>query len=189
MIGENCDRIKEEIIVLIKITESDELDCVKLMPIYEESNIQNAEYFYPQLKNKTEAQKKAETDYCNYIKNDFLNGQNSFYVWEDNGVWISALRLYRVEDNFYFIEALETMPGFRNKGYAEQLLNSVIRELKANGKFKIYDCVGKNNRASLSVHQKCGFKRVSEYAYDYLQNEIDEHSYGLEYSFQGADIS
>ena len=95
---------------------------------------------------------------------------------------MSALRLYKIGGGFYFIEALETAPKFRCKGYAEKLLNELIEKLKNTENCKIHDCVSKKNTASLRVHEKCGFKIVDENAFDYLQQKIDEQSYGLEYS-------
>lgn len=169
--------------MLIKITKPHEVDDKKLMAIYAEGNVENTEYFYPQIKDKAEAVKKVEADFCNYIKTEFLNGKNIYYVLDKNGVWVSALRLYHIADNVYYLEALETNPNYRKMGYATQLLNNVIDELKAKGNFKICDCVGKKNTASLNTHKKCGFKIVSENGYDYLQQEIDDHCFGLEYSF------
>ncbi|MCM1194398.1 MAG: GNAT family N-acetyltransferase [Firmicutes bacterium] len=169
--------------MMIKITNPDDLDVNKLMSIYVEGNFENTDYFYPEITDKTEAVKKVEHDFCNYIKTEFLNGENVYYVWENDGVWVSALRLYCIEENFYYLEALETAPDFRKKGYATLLLTSVINELKLKGHFKICVCVGRNNIASLNTHKKCGFKIVSENGFDYLQKETDDRCYGLEYSF------
>ncbi|MCM1042892.1 MAG: GNAT family N-acetyltransferase [Corallococcus sp.] len=169
--------------MMIKIIQSDDLDANKLMAIYAEGNLENTDYFYPEIADKVEAVTKVEHDFCNYIKTEFLNGTNCYYVWEKDGNWVSALRLNYIKDNFYYLEALETSPNFRKKGYATKLLSSVINELKSKGHFKICVCVGKNNTASLNTHKKCGFEIVNENGYDYLQKEIDNRCYGLEYSF------
>lgn len=169
--------------MLITITQPHEFDDSKLMAIYAEGNLENTDYFYPEIKDKDEAVKKVENDFCSFIKNEFLNGKNLYYVWKENGVWVSALRLHYVDSNFYYLEALETHPLYRRKGYAAKLLTAVINEMKSKGSFKICDCVGKKNTASLNTHRKCGFRIVSENGYDYLQNETDDHCYGLEYSF------
>lgn len=168
--------------MLIKITEADKIDDKKLMAVYSEGNIENAEYFYPQIEDRAEAVKMVETDFCNFVKNEFLDGKNAYYVFSVNGVWVSALRLNYVEPSFYYIEAIETAPAFRKKGYATELLSEVLRDLKPLGHFKICDCVGKKNSASLATHFKCGFVIASERGYDYLQREYDDGCYGLEYS-------
>lgn len=170
--------------MLIKITRPSELDDEKLMAVYAEGNLENTDYFYPEIADKAEAVAKVERDFCNYIKTEFLNGTNIYYVWDNDGIWVSAVRLYCISDGFYYLEALETAPKFRERGYATRLLNEVISSLKANGHFKICDCVSKKNVASLNTHKKCGFKIVDEDGFDYLQQERDEHCYGLEYSFQ-----
>lgn len=169
--------------MLIKITSPSEVDDKKLMSIYAEGNLENTDYFYPQIADKSEAIAKVEQDFCNYIKTEFLNGSNAYYVWENDGIWVSALRLYCISDGFYYLEALETAREFRKQGYATLLLNAVAELLKANGRFKICDCVSKKNVASLNTHKKCGFKIVDENGYDYLLQERDDHCYGLEYSF------
>lgn len=171
--------------MLLRIKNFNDIDKRKLMAIYSEGNKENADYFYPQTEDRTEAVEKVETDFCNYIKNEFFSGQNVYYVLECENEWVSALRLYRIEDNFYYIEALETAPKFRRKGYATQLLNGVIKDLQAEGSFKLCDCVSKKNTASLNTHKKCGFIIASENGYDYLQKEFDERCYGLEYTFKG----
>lgn len=169
--------------MLIRITHPEEVDKDKLMSIYAEGNLENTDYFYPEIADKAEAIKLVENDFCNFVKTEFLNGANIYYVLEIDGVWVSALRLNFLDDGFYYLEALETAPNYRKQGYATKLLTSVIDELKSKGKFKICDCVGKKNAASLATHKKCGFKLVSEDGYDYLQKETDSHCYGLEYSF------
>ena len=171
--------------MLLKITSPDELDQGKLMFIYSEGNAENAEYFYPEIEDKKEAVKKVENDFCNFLRTEFFNGENIYCVSDINGVWVSALRLNKIEEGFYYLEALETAPQYRKKGYASELLREVISDLKKSGKFKIRDCVGKKNIASINTHEKCGFKIISENGYDYLQNETDERCYGFEYEFKG----
>ncbi|MCM1533439.1 MAG: hypothetical protein NC099_02180 [Corallococcus sp.] len=57
--------------MMIKITNPDDLDVNKLMSIYVEGNFENTDYFYPEITDKTEAVKKIEHDFCNYIKTEF----------------------------------------------------------------------------------------------------------------------
>lgn len=66
----------------------------------------------------------------------------------------------------FYVEALETQPENRKKGYASVLILGVIEELKKKGSFQIRDCVSRKNTASLRTHVKCGFKIVSEEGYD-----------------------
>lgn len=170
--------------MLRKITKYSDLDERKLMNIYSESNIENAEYFFPDENDKDKAVKRVESNFCEYLKNVFYKREESTYcVYEEEGEWLSALRTNMVKAGLFYLEALETSPENRMKGYASHLLNDVIDEMKKEGSFKLCDCVRKRNTASLKTHEKCGFKIVSDIGYDYLSNEECESDYSLEYSY------
>ena len=170
--------------MIIEINTFDQVDGRKLMDIYREGNIENTNYFYPDVSDKVEALRKVECDYLNYIENDFLvESKNQYMILERDGIWVCALRLYCVDDRLYFIEALETHPEYRKKGYGTQLLAGVTDILKRQGAFTIRDCVDKKNTPSLLTHQKAGFVIYGDEGYDYLQNETDDGSYGLQFTY------
>ena len=172
--------------MFIEINTFNQVNKRKLMDVYRESNTENTSYFYPDVSNKDEALQKVECDYLDYIENDFLaDSKNQYMVLEHDGIWVCALRLYCVHDRLYFIEALETHPSYRGKGYAAQLLADVIDLLKSRGDYTIRDCVDKKNTASLLTHQKAGFVIYSDAGYDYLQNETDNKSYGMQFTYSG----
>ena len=172
--------------MLLKITRYEDLDGRKLMDVYAESNFENTDYFFPDIKDKEEAVKKVEAGFVDYLKKEFFTQEGSAYwILEEDGVWVSALRTTRFRPDACYLEALETKPDCRKRGYAVRLLTEVLTVLKADGPFVMYDCVGKRNTASLKTHEKCGFQIVSEPGYDYLQEEPDEHTYGLEYRHEG----
>lgn len=172
--------------MIIEINTFDQVDRRKLMDVYLESNTENTDYFYPDVSNKDEALHKVECDYLNYIENEFLaDNKNRYMVLEYDGIWVCALRLYCVDYRLYFIEALETHPEYRKNGYGTQLLLGVIDLLKRQGAYTIRDCVDKKNMASLLTHQKVGFVVYSDAGYDYLQNETDDESYGLQFTYGG----
>ena len=101
----------------------------------------------------------------------------------ENGVWISALRTCLTQPGIYYLEALETRPSHRAKGYASRLLIDVLETMKKDGSFRLCDCVDKKNIASLKTHKKCGFQIVMEDGYDYLNMTVDGRDYGLEYRY------
>lgn len=170
--------------MLISITSYEKIDPRKLMDIYSESNFENIDYFYPDEKDKEVALKKVEEGFLNFIKNDFLQkSEATYWVLEENGKWLSALRICKVEQDIYYLEALETIPNQRKKGYASKLLLQVIEEYKKKGSFTLCDCVSKKNIASLKTHEKCGFVIVSDNGYDYLDKSTNEHCFGLEYRY------
>lgn len=171
--------------LLHRIADYKELDGQKLMEVYRESNTDNIEYFYPDMTDKVQALKMVEARFLNFVQNEFFARKGSEYcVLEKGAVWVSALRLSRIERGLYYIEALETHPAFRRYGYAAQLINRVIDVLKPTGSFRLCDCVSRTNEASLKTHLKCGFKIVPGPAFDYLRKENEENHYGMQYLFQ-----
>ena len=176
--------------MLLKICVFPALDERKLMDVYAESNYENTDYFFPDEADKEEAVRKVEAGFLDFLKNDFFRQEDAAYwILEEDRVWIGALRTCRVRDGLYYLEALETRPDRRSMGYGSQLLAAVTEALKADGPFRLCDCVSKKNTASLKTHEKCGFRIVSDEGYDYLHNEADSYDYGLEYRYSGGDCS
>ena len=172
--------------MILKITSYCNLDERKLMDVYAESNFENTDYFFPDETDKDVAVRKVEEGFCTFLKEEFFSREgNAYWILEENGVWVSALRLNSINDGLYYLEALETKPDCRKLGYGTKLLKSVIEELGKAGPFCICDCVSKKNTASVRTHEKCRFRIVSDKGFDYLQNEADDHDYGFEYSYPG----
>ena len=170
--------------MILQITRYCDLDERKLMDVYAESNFENTDYFFPDETDKAVAVRKVEEGFCGFLKDEFYaNAGNAYWVLEENGIWICALRLNLIEKGFYYLEALETKPDCRKQGYATKLMNGVIEELKSEGSFRICDCISKKNIASIRTHEKCGFRIVSDKGFDYLRNEADDYDFGLEFSY------
>ena len=137
-----------------------DLSFSKLMEVYREGNLENGRDLWPDL---PEGQQliRAEQDFYNYLTQVFFPSRGAVYaIWEEKGSYLCALRLEPYKDGL-LLEALETHPEHRRKGYA-QLLIYAVRE--RTGSTKIYSHVHKSNIPSLKVHQKCGFQRIQEYA-------------------------
>ncbi len=76
-----------------------------------ESNYENTDFFYPDEADKDVAVQKVEAGFLDFLKNDFFEQDGaSYWILEENGVWISALRLSRIQTDLYYLEALETWP-------------------------------------------------------------------------------
>ncbi|MBO4887199.1 MAG: GNAT family N-acetyltransferase [Firmicutes bacterium] len=170
--------------MLLRIIKYCDLNKRKLMDVYAESNYENTEYFFPDESNKETAVQKVEAGFMDYLKDEFFSlNEAAYWILEENDVWCSALRTCKILNGSYYLEALETRPDLRGKGYGAKLLSGVLNALEKDGPFRLCDCVSKKNVASLKTHEKCGFHIVSEKGYDYLQQEADDHSYGLEYRY------
>ena len=175
--------------MMIKITEYQELDTRKLMDVYAEGNYENTEYFFPDEEDKSIAVQKVEAGFLNFLKNDFFSKSDAIYwILDIDGIWVSALRTCMIQDDLYYMEALETRPDCRRKGYEATLLSGVVEAFKENGSFRLCSCVSKRNVASLKTHEKCGFRIVSEEGYNYLSGEADNNNFGMEYSYRWREI-
>ena len=137
-----------------------ELPFGALMAVYEQSNQENGEEFWPDL-SAGERLLRAEQEFYQYLQQVFFQTEGAFYcLWEVKGRPVCALRLEPYRDGM-LLEALETKPSERRKGYAEALVKAVMAEV---GEKKVYSHVGKRNTASLRTHEKCGFRRILEHA-------------------------
>lgn len=142
----------------------EEIDLDKLMDIYEESNWENLFMEQGFLENKKYDKnylyQQVRKAYKDYIKEDFLeNEKNRLAILKDRDTYLSALRVYDKGD-FYLIEALETNPKFRRRGYAERLVREVINLLEKDS--EIRSEVGISNKKSLGLQKKLGFKIIEK---------------------------
>lgn len=147
---------------MIKIFKSlQELNFGKLMNVYREGNEENARAFYPEY-DVNAAILNAEQDFYAYLQSDFFRVKDAFYaVLLEQDRYISALRMEPYEDG-WLLEALETHPTYRRRGYAVRLINEVIEHVSQRGPVKIYSHVSKTNHASLRTHEVCGFTKISD---------------------------
>ena len=156
------------------LTSTSELNTDQLMSVYLETNRANGKVFYPDLKDN-EQLKKAENAFLSYLRESFFRQPGAFYaVWIEGGDYSSALRLEPYKDG-YLLTALETVSEFRRKGIAFCLITEALAFLRSKGVKKVYSHVGKRNVASLGVHSKCSFQRISESA-TYIDGTVTQNS-------------
>lgn len=150
-----------------------ELNFSKLMELYEESNRENAVEFWPDL-SENEQMLRAERAFYQYLQEDFFKVESAYYaVWKEDGRYLSALRIEPYEDGA-LLEALETKPDCRNRGYATMLMQAVLKQEMR----KIYSHVSKNNIPSLRTHEKCGFQKILDHAV-YVDGSVSTNSFTL----------
>lgn len=132
----------------------------KLMEVYREGNLENAQDLWPEEPEGRQLA-LAEQEFYQYLQQVFFRTEGAMYlIWEDTGHYVSALRLEPYRDGL-LLEALETAPEQRRKGYASKLLYVALEFASGH---KIYSHVHKRNVPSLAVHEKVGFTRILEYA-------------------------
>ena len=118
---------------------------------------------YPQLPEQL-ALAAAEQDTYDYLRNDFFKKPCAVVcAWRENGKYVSVLRLEPYRDGM-LLTALETAEMDRGNGYAEKLLRNVQLWQAQQGDVILYSHIRKDNAASLAVHTKCGFEKISDTA-------------------------
>ena len=161
--------------MLYLATKLQSLNFGRLMEVYAEGNLENAEEMWPELP-QGQMLLQAEQAFYQYLAEGFFSTKGAVYaVWLENETYISALRLEPYEDGL-LLEALETAPAYRRQGYAEKL----IRAVQDTFPQKIYSHVNKRNTASLAVHEKCGFRQVLDYA-KYIDGSVARNAVTLCY--------
>lgn len=158
-----------------------EIEFGKLMDVYYEGNRENAEDRYP-YEDVHVGILKAEQDFYQYLRESFFGVEGAVYaVWEEQGKYLSALRLEPYADGL-LLEALETHPDYRRKGYAKKLIEAVLVDLKDKGIEKIYSHINKRNVGSLQTHLSCGFQRICEQA-TYIDGSVTRSSCTMVFRF------
>lgn len=148
----------------------------KLMEVYEEGNRENGKILAP-FDTEPRQLQLAEADFYEYLRDSFFTVPGAWYaVWEEAGRFVSALRLEPYRDGL-LLEALETAPGLRGRGYAAQLICAVQGQA---GCECLYSHVSKKNGASLAVHKKCGFQIIEDCAV-YIDGSVNSRAYTLRY--------
>lgn len=162
---------------MLKIFDSlAEIDFRQLMDVYEEGNRICGKEKYPDLSENLQML-YAEQDFYSYLEMFFRDPSARYAVWVADGRYAAALRLERYDDGL-LLNALETAPAMRCKGFATDLVQAVLDHLRYSGSGILYSHVRKDNHLSLRVHHSCGFHIYAEHAL-YLDGTIRPDSYTL----------
>ena len=146
----------------------------QLKSLYEEENRKNIPCVRS-VEDLNIALMEEEQVFYLYLRDSFFQTDGALYaVWEEEGKYISALRLEPYKDG-RLLEALETHPQYRRQGYAKKLVTAVLEKLMKEGPTVIYSHVRKNNSASLRLHLACGFQRILEQAV-YIDGSVSDRA-------------
>ena len=159
-----------------------ELSFGQLMEIYVEGCLERGQELYPE---EPEARQIAigEQEFYNYLDQVFFRTENAIYaIWQAEGKYVSALRLEPFRDGV-LLEALETRPDSRRKGYAAALIKAVQAQL---GEIKIYSHVSRRNIPSMRTHIACGFQKYLDYAV-YADGSVRQDTVTMRYPELGKD--
>ena len=149
--------------MLIVAKRTSDLSFSKLMEVYEEGNLENGLEQYPNL-SAGERLLRAEQDFYQYLNEIFFATSGAVYlIYTQQGRYCAALRLEPYQDGL-LLEALETAPTLRRKGYATALLREMKAFLAQQGGGSVYSHVSKRNEASLRAHFGAGFEKILDHA-------------------------
>ena len=141
--------------MLTVATSLRQLNWAQLMALYEEGNRENGEDLYP-LEEPAQQLMLAEQDFYDYLREEFFSQSGDRYcLWVEDGIYVSALRLQDYRDGL-LLEALETHPQYRGRGYAKKLVAAVLEGVSG----KVYSHISPRNGPSLAVHKACGFQKI-----------------------------
>ena len=139
-----------------------QLEFHKLMQVYEEANRENGKDLYPE-RSASEQLLFAEQDFYGFLELFFQTPEAICAVWEEDGTYLCALRLEPYRDGL-LLQGVETIPAFRNRGFAKKLLLAVLEELRSHNPVRVYSHIHKRNVPSLKLHQGCGFSKILDHA-------------------------
>ena len=166
--------------MLLVASSLHELSFPKLMEVYAESNRENGEDRYPG-ESPDRQLALAEEGFRDYLSQVFFTTENArYFILVEAGRYVSALRLEPYEDGL-LLEALETAPEFRKKGYAAALIEKTQAYLKEQGSIRLYSHVSRSNIASLRTHEKRGFRQILDYG-RYIDGSINRRTVTLLYT-------
>lgn len=153
------------------ITRYDQLNMRQYLDVMEDSIHADAEiiWFHRPIESAILCE---EQSVRSYLLNHFFGKEDCVcLVWEEDGVYVSALRMEPFRDGL-ILTALETKPDCRRRGYAQKLVQSAMEY--AAGR-KVYAHISKKNKASLALHKKAGFQKILDHAV-YLDGDISTSS-------------
>lgn len=140
-----------------------ELNTEQLLRVYRQTILEQGLANYPDL-SRAQQIVRGESDFLSYLREDFFPLRGAFYcLWIVNNRYVSALRFEPYRDGL-LLEALETEPDERERGYAFALVSDVLSFLKNSDFTVVYSHIAKKNNSSIRLHQKCGFQRISDSA-------------------------
>ena len=100
-------------------------------------------------------------DYISHIGPSYIN-EGTVIVGEENGTITGFLKIEELVDNTSWLGGLRVHPDFRRKGIALQLTREAVNMGKVRGHIATRILVYTDNKASLELSKKSGFKIISE---------------------------
>ena len=104
----------------------------------------------------------AEEDFYRYLSQVIFRSPGAFTPSGRKTGGMSAPCVWNRTGTGFYWKRWRLPPEQRRKGFAAALIRAV--QCFLDGKTKLYSHVDKRNLSSLKVHEKCGFRRVADFA-------------------------
>lgn len=131
------------------ITAADEDVVKRLLEVYRES--------MDDLAGNFESPAEMERAYGAFLR-EFVRRPGQLLLAEQGqGRWGSALRAVEVQTGQWFLEAVETNPRDRGKGWGKALLIHTVQELERRGAWELFSLIHPDNGPSIAAHEAAGF--------------------------------
>ncbi len=165
------------------IQSCDEKTIAALLGVYTQST---EEIYRKGYAGKYDSAKDARAalfqDYTGFIFKFLEQDDRYIFAVKENIECTAALRIIRMSEYGWYIEALETAPKYRRQGFARYLLKQTLRCMRTLGARNIVSIVRSDNPASRALHLSCGFADTGKTAKDIEGAPIEPCSI-LEYSY------
>jgi|GEM_PF-5410631 Sortase and related acyltransferases len=166
------------------IQRSDIKTIDELLHVYTQSNEDIFRKDYAGQYGSEEASRAAlAQDYADFIAEFIAQDDRYIFAVRDSGIYVAALRIIRMSPGGWYIEALETSPEHRRKGFARCLLTQTLRCMRALSARSVVSVIGRDNIASQALHVSCGFTQTGKAAKDIEGAPVD-HCRIFEYGYQ-----
>lgn len=110
-----------------------------------------------QLAGRFESPQAMGQAYGEFLKEFVTHDRQMVLVEEVDGGWVSGLRCVESAPGVWYLEALETAPQARGKGWAKQLLAHTQALLCQQGARELFSLIDPENTPSIAAHVACGF--------------------------------
>lgn len=135
--------------MLKRVTQVEPWTVSSLVDLYRESMDQLARNF--------ESPQAMEQAYEEFLKEFVTHDRQMVLVEEVDDVWVSGLRCVECAPGVWYLEALETAPPARGKGWARQLMEHTQQLLIQEGAKELFSLIDPENTPSIATHVGCGF--------------------------------
>lgn len=134
-----------------------------------------------QLAGRFESPQAMEQAYGEFLKEFVTHSNQMVLVEEVDGVWVSGLRCVESAPGVWYLEALETAPQARGKGWAQQLLTHTQQLPTQQGGRELFSLIVPENAPSIATHVACGFAATQR---EPINGWGEEHPGDILYAWQ-----